>query len=114
MAERPEYPGQHDALYTNTTAALNPDTGEMAWYFQHRAGDPFDLDWVFERMIAFMALNESCMDLAPAGGFAALSSGFMPQTRPVPDSDGRYVDTLNTVNPSCCRSCTLVTVSHGM
>ena len=24
------------------------------------------------------------------------------------------VDTLNTVNPSCCRSCTLATLSHGM
>ena len=183
LAERPEYPGQHDALHTNSTVALHPETGEMAWSFQHQAGDPFDLDWAFERMIvplsingettkavvtmgkpgvldavdaatgtylfsmdagvqnfitqidpttgaktidrslvpvpgeekiwtvcpnwlgvkswlpgainpntkvAFMALNESCMDLTPVRGPAMLSSGVTPYTRPVPDSDGRY------------------------
>ena len=174
-----------DALYTNSTVALNPDTGKMAWYFQHQGGDPFDLDYAFERMIvplssggistkavitmgkagvldaldaatgtylfsidagvqnfitridpvtgaktinpqlipipgseristvcpnwigvknwlpgavnpttkvAFMALNESCMDLTPVapGETAALSSGVMPRTRPVANSDGRY------------------------
>ncbi|HEV3060748.1 MAG TPA: PQQ-binding-like beta-propeller repeat protein [Vicinamibacterales bacterium] len=173
------------ALFTNSTIALNPDTGKVAWYFQHQAGDPFDLDYAFERMIlplsidgkmtkvlvtmgkagvldavdaatgkylfsldagvqnfitridpvtgaktidprlipapgeekvrtvcpnwigvknwlpgainpdskvAFVAGNESCMDLKPVypGETAALSSGVMPQTRPVPNSDGRY------------------------
>ncbi len=183
LAYEPAYPGQRDALYTNSTVALHPDTGEMAWYFQHQAGDPYDLDWAFERIIvplsvdgqrtkavvtmgkpgvldamdaangsylfsmdagiqnfiteidpatgaktidralvpvpgaemvytvcpnwlgvknwppasinpdtqvAFMALNESCMDLHPVSVPIALSSGYMPQTRPVPDSDGRY------------------------
>lgn len=174
-----------EALFTNSTIALNPDNGNVAWHFQHQAGDPFDLDYAFERMIlplsingqitkvivtmgksgvldvldaasgkyvfsldagiqnfirtidpstgakviiptlipvpgeevtrtvcpnwlgvknwmpgainpnskvAFMALNESCMDLSPvgAGETAALSSGVMPKTRPVPNSDGRY------------------------
>jgi alcohol dehydrogenase (cytochrome c) len=42
--------------------------------------------------VAFMALNESCMDLMPVypGETAALSSGFWPRTRPIPNSDGRY------------------------
>ena len=26
--------GKTDLLYTNSTLALDPDTGEMAWYFQ--------------------------------------------------------------------------------
>lgn len=41
----------NDALYTNATIALNPDTGELAWYYQHLANDQWDLDWAFERQI---------------------------------------------------------------
>jgi alcohol dehydrogenase (cytochrome c) len=42
--------------------------------------------------VAFIAGNESCMDLEPVspGDTAALTSGVMPKTRPVPNSDGRY------------------------
>jgi alcohol dehydrogenase (cytochrome c) len=40
--------------------------------------------------VAFMALNESCMDLTPVDGPAVLSSGVMSHTRPIPNSDGRY------------------------
>ena len=41
-----------DALYTNSTIALNPDTGKLVWHYQHMANDQWDLDWVFERQIA--------------------------------------------------------------
>ncbi|MBM3769993.1 MAG: hypothetical protein FJW27_01645 [Acidimicrobiia bacterium] len=40
-----------DALYTNCTIALNPDTGKLVWYYQHLANDQWDLDWVFERQL---------------------------------------------------------------
>ena len=43
--------GKADLLYTNSTLALDPDTGEMKWYFQHLPRDNWDLDHVFERMI---------------------------------------------------------------
>jgi len=43
--------GKADLLYTNSTLALDPDTGEMIWYFQHLPRDNWDLDHVFERMI---------------------------------------------------------------
>ena len=43
--------GKADLLYTNSTLALDPDTGEMMWYFQHLPRDNWDLDHVFERMI---------------------------------------------------------------
>jgi len=41
-----------DALFTDTTLALNPDTGKLVWYYQHAAGDVWDHDWAFERTIA--------------------------------------------------------------
>jgi alcohol dehydrogenase (cytochrome c) len=41
----------NDALYTNSTVALNPDNGELIWHYQHLANDQWDMDWVFERQI---------------------------------------------------------------
>ena len=42
----------HDAgLYTNSTVALNVDTGELDWYFQHVPAEALDLDEVFERVL---------------------------------------------------------------
>ena len=40
-----------DALYTNSTLALDPRTGKMAWYFQHLPGETHDMDEVFERVL---------------------------------------------------------------
>ncbi len=39
------------ALYTNSTLALNPDTGEMVWYYQHLPGETHDMDEVFENVL---------------------------------------------------------------
>jgi alcohol dehydrogenase (cytochrome c) len=39
------------ALYTNSTLALDPDTGKMKWYFQHVPGETLDMDEVFERIL---------------------------------------------------------------
>jgi alcohol dehydrogenase (cytochrome c) len=46
-----------DALYTNCTIALNPDTGKLVWYYQHVANDQWDLDWVFERQIVSLTID---------------------------------------------------------
>ena len=40
-----------DVLYTNSTLALDADTGEIVWYFQHIPGDNWDHDHPFERLI---------------------------------------------------------------
>lgn len=40
-----------DALYSNSTLALDPTTGEMEWYFQHIPGDSHDMDETFERIL---------------------------------------------------------------
>lgn len=41
----------NDALYTNSTIALNPDTGDLVWHYQHMPNDQWDLDWTFERLL---------------------------------------------------------------
>jgi alcohol dehydrogenase (cytochrome c) len=40
-----------DGLYTNSTVAVDVDTGELDWYFQHVPGEALDLDEVFERVL---------------------------------------------------------------
>lgn len=40
-----------DALYTNSTLALDPRTGEMTWHFQHVPGESLDMDSVYERVL---------------------------------------------------------------
>ena len=38
-------------LYSNSTVALDPDTGELVWYYQHLPGDDWDLDHTHERTL---------------------------------------------------------------
>ena len=52
LLQPPSAPGvTNDALYTNSTLAVDPDTGALAWHFQHFPNDQWDLDWAFERQI---------------------------------------------------------------
>ena len=39
------------ALYTNSTVALRPGDGDLAWHFQHVPGETLDLDEVYERVL---------------------------------------------------------------
>jgi alcohol dehydrogenase (cytochrome c) len=38
-------------LYGNSTVALDVDTGELAWYYQHLPGDDWDLDYTNARIL---------------------------------------------------------------
>ena len=39
------------ALYTNSTLALDPKTGKIAWFFQHIPGETIDMETGFERIL---------------------------------------------------------------
>lgn len=41
----------NDALYTDSTVALDPDTGRLVWHYQHLRSDQWDLDWAMERQV---------------------------------------------------------------
>ena len=43
--------GDGDVLYTNSTLALDVDTGKLKWYYQHFPRDNWDLDSPFERIL---------------------------------------------------------------
>ncbi|HET7085508.1 MAG TPA: PQQ-binding-like beta-propeller repeat protein [Rhizomicrobium sp.] len=40
-----------DALFTDTTFAIEPKTGKLRWYFQHLPMDTWDLDYAYERVL---------------------------------------------------------------
>ena len=43
--------GRSSALYTNSTLAINADSGEIKWFKQHLPGDSWDMDNVYERYL---------------------------------------------------------------
>ncbi len=43
--------GKGVMLYSNSTVALDPNTGKLRWYFQHLPRDNWDMDHPFERML---------------------------------------------------------------
>jgi outer membrane protein assembly factor BamB len=44
-------------LYSNSTVALDPDTGKLMWYYQHLPGDDWDQDYTNERILLRTAVN---------------------------------------------------------
>src|SRR5215471_18499965 len=55
------------ALYTNSTLALDPDTGKMKWYFQHIPGETQDMDEVFENILIDLDGKKSLFKMGKLG-----------------------------------------------
>jgi alcohol dehydrogenase (cytochrome c) len=54
----PAKPGaKHNALYSDSTLAINPDTGQLKWHHQHLEDDTWDLDYVYERLLVDLPVN---------------------------------------------------------
>ncbi len=56
-----------DALYTSSTLALDPDTGEIVWYYQHLPGETHDMDEVFERVLVDVDGRRSVFTMGKLG-----------------------------------------------
>lgn len=56
-----------DALYSNTTLAIDPDTGTLKWYFQNAPGETLDLDEVFERVLIDHGQQKTVMTVGKSG-----------------------------------------------
>jgi len=48
---------QNNALYSDSTLAIDPDTGKMKWYHQYLENDTWDLDYVYERILVDLPVN---------------------------------------------------------
>ena len=47
----------NNALYSDSTLALDPQTGELKWYHQYLANDTWDLDYIYERILVDLPVN---------------------------------------------------------
>src|SRR5215472_16289333 len=56
-----------DALYTNSTLALDPDTGKIKWHYQHLPGETQDMDEVFERILIDVGGRKSVFTMGKLG-----------------------------------------------
>jgi alcohol dehydrogenase (cytochrome c) len=61
-----------DALYTDSTVALNADTGKLVWYFQHQKNDQLDHDWAFEQQLIDLTIDGRQRRLVVTGGKQAI------------------------------------------
>ena len=61
-----------DGLYTNSTLALDPDTGKLVWYYQHFNRDIWDLDWAFERVLVDLPVGGTTRKMSVTAGKIAI------------------------------------------
>jgi alcohol dehydrogenase (cytochrome c) len=77
----------NDALYTNATVALDPEDGEVAWYFQHVPNDQWDFDWAFERQMVELEVNGREQRVIVTAGKEAIYDALTP--------DGDYLFSID-------------------
>ena len=56
-----------DALFSNSTLALDPDTGRLVWYYQFLPGETTDMDEVFESILVDTGARRSLFKMGKLG-----------------------------------------------
>ena len=78
----------NNALYTNSTVALDPQTGRLVWHYQHLPNDQWDFDWAFERQIIRLPVDGRMRKLIVTAGKEAIYDALDADT-------GRYVFSID-------------------
>jgi alcohol dehydrogenase (cytochrome c) len=77
-----------DALYTDSTLALDVDTGKLAWHFQHQPNDQWDLDWAFEQQLVQLPVDGQVRTVVVTAGKTAIYEAMDAAT-------GRYLFSMD-------------------
>jgi alcohol dehydrogenase (cytochrome c) len=59
--------GAGATLYANSTLALDPDNGQLKWFYTHAPGENFDLDEVFERVLVDHGQSKDVLTIGKVG-----------------------------------------------
>ena len=62
----------NDGLYTDSTLAIDADSGKLVWFFQHMNRDVWDQDWAFEQTLATLPIDGKPRDVVITAGKAAI------------------------------------------
>jgi PQQ-dependent dehydrogenase (methanol/ethanol family) len=69
-----------DALYTDSTLAIEPVSGKLVWHFQHFPNDQWDLDWAFERQLVTLKIGGRERRVSLTSGKIGIYEGIDAQT----------------------------------
>jgi alcohol dehydrogenase (cytochrome c) len=75
-----------DALFSNSTLALDPDTGKLKWYYQNAPGESLDLDEVYERVLVDQGSQKTVLEVGKTGVLWKLDR-----------TNGKFLDLAQTV-----------------
>lgn len=90
--------GAGSVLYTNSTLALDVDTGKLKWYYQHLPRDNWDLDSPFERILVDQeAGGQTARLLVTVPGKNGIAFALDRDT-------GKYLWSLDTVRQNVVKS----------
>lgn len=89
LQSKPRRGESADALFTDSTLALDPDSGKLKWYYQHLASDVWNLEWAFERMLITLPEVRGPRKVVLTGGKIALFDALDART-------GRYLFSLDS------------------
>ena len=78
----------NDGLYLDSTLALDPDSGELVWHFQHQANGQWDLDWAFERQVMELPVAGEPLSVVVTMGKQAIFDVIETKT-------GKYLSSLD-------------------
>ncbi|MEP7306599.1 MAG: PQQ-binding-like beta-propeller repeat protein [Acidobacteriota bacterium] len=78
----------NDLLYTDSTVAINPDTGKLVWHFQHQPNDQWDFDWAFGRVLFKMPVGGTTKTVIATSGKQAIYDVVEAET-------GKYVASMD-------------------
>jgi alcohol dehydrogenase (cytochrome c) len=78
----------NEGLYTDSTLAIDVDTGKLVWFFQHQPNDQWDLDWAFERHVIPLRVGGLVKPVVVTGGKQAIFDAMEADT-------GRYVFSMD-------------------
>jgi len=74
------------ALYSNSTLAINPKTGELVWHYQHIPGETIDMEVGFERVLVDDNNQQMLLTVGKDGLLWKLDR-----------RDGKYIDVTQTM-----------------
>ncbi|SDG69749.1 pyrroloquinoline quinone-dependent dehydrogenase [Pelagibacterium luteolum] len=80
----------NDALYTDSTLALDPQTGELKWYFQHLPNDTWDLDYIYERILVDLPVDGEVRE-------QVITTGKLGIVEALDRNDGSWLWSVETV-----------------
>ena len=70
----------NSALYTDSTLAIDPDSGALKWAFQHFPNDQWDLDYAFERQLIRLPVFGAQRTVAVTAGKLGIYEGVDAET----------------------------------